>query len=310
MPRNRTLAALIGLYAGLAACEDTSTQPELSPADAASPRAGALRWSATRLGITGGLATDVNNQGQVVGYRGTNQGTRAFLWSNGTFQHLGTLGGGDSRAFAINEAGQVIGRSTTATGATHAFLWQNGTMRDLGTLDAEFSDATGIDGSGRVVGSTENFSGMGTRAFLWENGQMRRLAGLDTVPSAATGIDNQGRIVGWYGDRQSPRAFLWTAGRVTDLGTLGGPWSAPTRRSGARSWVVRQGDGRAAGLLLAERHYDRLGRHQRRQQWRERHQRPRGHRRLEPAARQPASRGHLAGRRHVRHRGRCGRGRQ
>jgi probable HAF family extracellular repeat protein len=234
MPRNRTLAALIGLCAGLAACEDTSTEPELSPADAASPRAAALRWSATRLGITGGLATDVNNQGQVVGYRGTNQGTRAFLWSNGTFQHLGTLGGGDSRAFAINEAGQVIGRSTTATGATHAFLWQNGTMRDLGTLDAEFSDATGIDGSGRVVGSTENFTGMGTRAFLWENGQMRRLAGLDTVPSAATGIDNQGRIVGWYGDRQSPRAFLWTAGRVTDLGTLGGPWSAANATVGGK----------------------------------------------------------------------------
>jgi probable HAF family extracellular repeat protein len=235
---NRSLSTL-ALCAGLAACDDPSshqpTEPELGPAEAgATPEAAVLRWSATRLSIRSGVATDVNNQGQVVGYHDTNNGTRAFIWANGTLQNLGTLGGGDSRAFAINEAGQVVGRSTTASGATRAFLWQNGTMRDLGALGAVYSDAAGIDANGRVVGYTENFSGLGTRAFLWENGQMRRLAGLDTVSSAATGIDNQGHIVGWYGDRQSPRAFRWTAGTVTDLGTLGGPWSVADATVGGK----------------------------------------------------------------------------
>ncbi len=234
MHRNRSLAALLGLCAGLAGCEDTSTEPELAPADAANPQAAALRWSTTRLSIGNGLATDVNNQGQVVGYHNTNQGTRAFLWSNGTLQNLGTLGGGDSRAFAINEAGQVVGRSSTATGATHAFLWQNGMMQDLGPLDAGFSQANWIDGSGRVVGYSENLDGTGERAFLWENGQMRRLAGLNTIPSVANGMDSQGRIVGWYGDPQSPRAFRWAAGTVTDLGTLGGPWSGANATVGGK----------------------------------------------------------------------------
>jgi probable HAF family extracellular repeat protein len=47
---------------------------------------------------------------------------------------LGTLGGNQSQAAAINPTGQVVGNSLTATGQTHAFLWDNGKMTDLGTL--------------------------------------------------------------------------------------------------------------------------------------------------------------------------------
>jgi len=220
MPRNRTLAALLGLCAGLAACEDTSTAPELAPADAANPQAAALRWSTTRLSIGNGLATDVNNQGQVVGYHSTNQGTRAFLWSNGTLQNLGTLGGGDSRAFAVNETGQVVGQSTRADGLWHAFLWQNGTMQDLGALNADVSVATDIDNQGRVVGYTEVI-GAQTRAFLWQNGQMKRPGNLIGY-STANAIDSKGRIVGAFGARLSPRAYRWEGGAITDLGTLTG----------------------------------------------------------------------------------------
>ncbi|HEU4523548.1 MAG TPA: plastocyanin/azurin family copper-binding protein [Gemmatimonadales bacterium] len=220
----RTIVAVVGLCSGLAACADTDppTEPSLSPTGP-DPKAVVLRWAATRLSIGRGEAMDVNNQGQVVGYHDTNRGTRAFIWQNGTLQNLGTLGGGYSRAYAINEAGQVVGVSSLADGTWHAFLWQNGTMQDLGALDDDFSTATAIDGNGRVVGRTDNSSGE-TRAFLWQNGRMSRLAGLDGE-SAATGIDNQGRIVGWYGDPQSARAFRWAAGTVTDLGTLGGAWA-------------------------------------------------------------------------------------
>jgi probable HAF family extracellular repeat protein len=233
MPRNMTLAALLGLCAGLAGCEETSTEPELAPSDAATPRAAALRWSATRLSISsGGLATDVNNQGQVVGYHNTGpQGTRAFLWQNGTLRNLGTLSGGFSRAFAINEAGQVVGESSTAVGVRHAFLWQNGTMQDLGTLGTGPSNAIGIDANGRVLGYTEDATG--SRAFLWENGQMKRLQGLGPgyVP---TGFDNQGRVVGHYDNGGSIRAFRWVAGTVTDLGTLGGPWAIANATVGGK----------------------------------------------------------------------------
>jgi uncharacterized membrane protein len=36
---------------------------------------------------------------------------------------LGTLSGAESCATAINERGQVVGESTTASGETHAVLW-------------------------------------------------------------------------------------------------------------------------------------------------------------------------------------------
>ena len=36
---------------------------------------------------------------------------------------LGTLGGSESMAFAINDAGQVVGNSATASGDLHVFLW-------------------------------------------------------------------------------------------------------------------------------------------------------------------------------------------
>ncbi len=79
---------------------------------------------------------------------------------------LGTLPGGyESIAYGINNRGQVVGYSTTASGEYHAFLWEDGEMTDLGTLGGAYSVAYGINSRGQVVGYSASASGV--HAVLW-----------------------------------------------------------------------------------------------------------------------------------------------
>jgi probable HAF family extracellular repeat protein len=47
---------------------------------------------------------------------------------------LGTLGGANGEALAINKNGQVVGDSDTTEGPTHAFIFDHSELKDLGTL--------------------------------------------------------------------------------------------------------------------------------------------------------------------------------
>ena len=61
--------------------------------------------------------------GRVVGhaFTGGNAVTRATLWQDGSVFDLGTLGGADSQAYDLNDAGQVVGFAETDAGAHRAF---------------------------------------------------------------------------------------------------------------------------------------------------------------------------------------------
>lgn len=86
---------------------------------------------------------------------------------------LGTLGGNESCAVAINDHGQIIGNSQTTAGEYRAFLWENGAMIDLGTLDSKRIIATAINNSGQIVGHKELREGSDKNyAFFWENGEI------------------------------------------------------------------------------------------------------------------------------------------
>jgi len=76
---------------------------------------------------------DVNDSDLVVGHMGWRNNIRAFKWAspNGSLEDLGTLGGAQSAARSVNNAGTIVGWADIADGSKHAFIYENGIMYDL-----------------------------------------------------------------------------------------------------------------------------------------------------------------------------------
>jgi probable HAF family extracellular repeat protein len=131
---------------------------------------------------------------------------------------LGTLGGGDSYATGINNAGLIVGKSMIGNFVdSHAFIYSNGTMTDLGTLPGnnDNSFAHYINDLGQVVGDSNG------QAFLFSNGAMSAIHN-----GYAYGINKNGQIVGdYYSSSGYNHAYLFSSGHLTDLGTFGGNYS-------------------------------------------------------------------------------------
>jgi probable HAF family extracellular repeat protein len=128
------------------------------------------------LGTLGGdmaSAYAVNTAGQVAGTSLlTKTGSildtirHSFLWEAGTMRDLGTFGGAvtwvNTRR-CLNEAGEVVGQSSTSSGEFHAFWWHGGTMQDLGTPGVS-STAVGINRAHQIFGT------WGQRGFFYDPG--------------------------------------------------------------------------------------------------------------------------------------------
>jgi probable HAF family extracellular repeat protein len=190
-----------------------------------------------------GHAAGLSNNGAIDPLLGTAE-TEAVLWRHGTITGLGTLGGHESQAFALNDRDQVVGIASNTvpdafsmlgwTAQSRAFIWQRGRMRDLGTLGGPDSFAQLVNDAGQVAGVSytsavpDPVTGQPPiDAFLWTDGKMRDLGSLGgSVPifDGVNGINDRGTIVGQSdlaGD-QIAHPFLWNGSRMLDLGTLGG----------------------------------------------------------------------------------------
>jgi probable HAF family extracellular repeat protein len=190
------------------------------------------------------IVSGINRSGEVVGTLNNNQ--EAALWVGGRWTGLGTLGGGTSDGFGINDDGQAVGMSYIAAPSgfviNHAFLWTpttpgttNGRMVDLGALNStpgdDNSDAFAVNGRGVVTGESEMAVSRWYHAFVWTpaspngtSGTMIDLGALDAY-SYGYGINSSGTVVGTSDDGPAgSHAVIWQKGSngytMADLNSL------------------------------------------------------------------------------------------
>jgi probable HAF family extracellular repeat protein len=160
--------------------------------------------------------SSINNRNQICGTLTDSHRSLAFLWENGHItQLLGTLGGTNSYAKAINIRGHIVGVSNLKGDiGSHAFAYGNGTMYDLGPDAATISTAWAINSSDTVVGRCYTQQFTHAFAFIWKPGTQLKDLNQSIDPNSgwvltwATGINDRSQICGEGFHNGLERAFL------------------------------------------------------------------------------------------------------
>lgn len=168
----------------------------------------------------------INNNDVVVGDAGmdldnwSNPPARhAFIYQNGLSTDIGTLGGKDSYANSINDAGVVVGGSHNAAGVMRAFTYDSGGMQEIGTLGGAYSMAYDINTRGDIVGLSDTASGE-RHAFLYSAGVMHDLGLSSLYNYGMPSINNLGQIIGNGGPYGTFLPVLIENGVSTNVNSL------------------------------------------------------------------------------------------
>jgi probable HAF family extracellular repeat protein len=160
----------------------------------------------------------------------------AILWekdASGAYKltNLGTFGAEQATVRDINDAGSIIGSTSSGTGTTATstpFILRDGEFTALGSLGGKTGSTNGINQFGDVVGASQIASGT-NHAYTWNGGVLADLNNLVSTPltyngaavtlTSATGINNFGDIIA--------------------TGTYSYKDAAGANQTGTRSYVLR-----------------------------------------------------------------------
>jgi probable HAF family extracellular repeat protein len=159
--------------------------------------------------ITG--ATDLNEQGQIVGFSAfTESGLlHAVLWEGGTVRDLGALDGDFfSGTDSINERGQIVGFSSGVDGS-QVLVWQDGGFA-IPRPFAQFpnSYAGGINDRGEIAATVYLPTGECCSAVLAKGPDKGQV---EVVEASAFSVDvnKRGQVIGVDTSGPEYRGFVW-----------------------------------------------------------------------------------------------------
>ena len=145
-------------------------------------------------------AVDINNNNEIVGtsdHSGLIPQSHAVLWdADGNIQDLGTLGGTDAWARAINDNGQITGIALDADGKQLGFRYDPGVgMFDIGGLGTNAGVyPTDININGDVVGGSFYFGMQVGFLYTDAGGMVINTAATSTAARTTTAINDNGDI--------------------------------------------------------------------------------------------------------------------
>jgi probable HAF family extracellular repeat protein len=186
----------------------------------------------------GGAILGINNQGQLSGFFGDDNGIHAFLFYRERMTQIDVPGANLTEGTGINDRGHFVGDYRDASNKFHGFLYDDGLFVDIDFPGASATGLQAINNHGQIVGISND--GSVWHGFLHDAG-LFTLIDVPFVGAHSTtprGINDHGDIVGLFTDGPGIHGFLLSEGIFTKIDVPGAiltdVWESITEGT---SWV-------------------------------------------------------------------------
>lgn len=155
-----------------------------------------------------GAARAMNARGDIVGVLDDADGGHGFLFHDATLTKIDFPGAIETRAFGINNSGDITGQYTTPSGLVFGFILRDGTFHRVRIPATDLTSAHGAEDNGRVVvGDVVVSADSSSQGFVRHKvGDVQLLDPPGTIfpCSHARVINERGDVAGAFGIANNP----------------------------------------------------------------------------------------------------------